>query len=78
MIALARLIFESCPFGPEWSALLAGFAVIGPDGQMYLTPMGEIYLESVWCTNPRSSPHAAGIVTAWNDIGVRAKCSCRS
>lgn len=44
---LARFIFESCMLGPAWGALLAGFAVIGMDGQMYLTPAGETYLESV-------------------------------
>lgn len=47
MNALAAIIFETCPFGPAWAALLAGFAVIGPDGQMYLTPAGENYLESL-------------------------------
>lgn len=42
------MIYEFlAPLGPHWSALLAGFAVIGFDGQLYLTPLGEEYLERV-------------------------------
>lgn len=47
MNTLARVIFETCPFGPAYSALLAGFAAIGFDGQMYLTKAGAAYLESL-------------------------------
>lgn len=30
--------------GPIWSAVFAGFAVIGWDGEPHLTPLGEQYL----------------------------------
>jgi hypothetical protein len=40
-----RLLYESlAPFGPVWSALAAGFAAVGPWGQLYLTDAGEKYL----------------------------------
>jgi len=35
-------LYESlAPLGPLWSALLAGFAVMGPTGRVYLTAAGE-------------------------------------
>jgi hypothetical protein len=41
------LFYESlAPFGPVWSALAAGFAVVGPWGQLYLTDAGQKYLET--------------------------------
>ena len=42
---IARLIFETCPFGPFWSAILSGFAAVDLFGQLYLTPAGAAYLE---------------------------------
>jgi hypothetical protein len=43
---ITGLLFEmSCPFwGPMWSALASGYAVIGLDGQVYLTDAGAEYL----------------------------------
>jgi len=46
-----RFVFENSPFDPLVCSLLAGFAVIGLDWQPYLTPAGEMYLES--CDAPR-------------------------
>ena len=45
MKVVARFIFESSPWNPFWSAWLAGYAVIGPDGQIYLTSAGQEYLD---------------------------------
>jgi hypothetical protein len=45
--ALRRLLFESSPWGPFWSAILVGFAAVGFDGRVYLTDAGSAYLESV-------------------------------
>ena len=44
---ISRLIFESCPLGPFWSALIAGYAIVGLDGLTYITPLGELYLEAL-------------------------------
>jgi hypothetical protein len=41
---LARFIFETSPCGPFLTALAAGYAVAGPDGQIYLTDAGQEYL----------------------------------
>jgi hypothetical protein len=40
------LLFEmiSPSWGPMWSALAVGYAVIGLDGQVYLTDVGAEYL----------------------------------
>lgn len=43
--ALASFLFETSLFDPAASALLVGFAVLGWDGQFYLTPSGQQYLE---------------------------------
>ena len=45
MKSLARLLFESSPWSPFWSAWSVGFVVVGSDGQFYLTSSGEEYLE---------------------------------
>lgn len=45
MKALARFLFEVSPFNEFWSAFFAGFAIVGPDGRVYLTRAGEEYLE---------------------------------
>ena len=42
----ARFIFENSPWGPLFSALAAGFAEYGFDGQVYLTRSGAEYLEA--------------------------------
>ena len=43
---LMGLLFEtiSPSWGPMWSALTVGYAVIGLDGQVYLTDAGAEYL----------------------------------
>lgn len=46
MIDLQRFIFETCPLGPEWSALLSGYGMF-LFGEIYITPTGEAYLASV-------------------------------
>lgn len=46
-MALQRALYESpavVALGPAWSALFVGFAVMGPDGRLYLTAAGEAYL----------------------------------
>jgi hypothetical protein len=47
MKAFARLIFETSPLTPFWSAIAAGFAMAGPDGRVYLTNAGQEYLDSL-------------------------------
>jgi hypothetical protein len=38
-------LYESLSYlGPVWSALAAGFAAVGPWGELYLTDAGERYL----------------------------------
>jgi hypothetical protein len=46
MTIITGLIFEmiSPSWGPMWSALAIGYAVIGLDGQVYLTDAGAEYL----------------------------------
>lgn len=45
---MSAVIYESLAhLGPYWSALFAGFAVMGLDGQMYLTASGETYLATI-------------------------------
>ncbi len=44
----AAFIYENLAhLGPYWSAIFAGFAVMGLDGQFYLTSAGEEYLASI-------------------------------
>ena len=45
-MTIAGLLFEmiSPSWGPMWSPLAAGYAVIGLDGQVYLTDAGAEYL----------------------------------
>jgi hypothetical protein len=45
MKTFARLIFESSLLDPLWTALVAGYATVGPDGIVYLTESGAEYLE---------------------------------
>jgi hypothetical protein len=41
----AAFWYESlASLGPFWSAWLAGYAVVGADGQVYLTDAGAAYL----------------------------------
>ena len=47
MKSLTRFLFETSPFNEFWSAWLAGYAVIGADGQVYLTAAGKEYLETL-------------------------------
>ena len=43
---IARSLFENNQFcDPLWAALVAGYAMIGPDGIVYLTREGAEYLE---------------------------------
>jgi hypothetical protein len=46
MTIITGLLFEmiSPSWGPMWSALAVGYAVIGLDGQVYLTAAGADYL----------------------------------
>ena len=46
MTIITGLLFEmiSPSWGPMWSALAVGYAVIGFDGQVYLTDAGADYL----------------------------------
>ena len=46
MTIITGLLFEmiSPSWGPMWSALVVGYAVIGLDGQVYLTDAGADYL----------------------------------
>lgn len=46
MTVITGLLFEMISFswGPMWSALAVGYAVIGLDGQVYLTDAGAEYL----------------------------------
>src|SRR4029077_18021485 len=46
MTIITGLLFEmiSPSWGPMWSALAVGYAVIGLDGQVYLTDAGGEYL----------------------------------
>ncbi len=44
MKALMRFLFENSPWEPSWTALIVGYAILGFDGQMYLTDAGEEYL----------------------------------
>jgi len=46
MTMIVGLLFEmiSPSWGPTWSALAVGYAVIGLDGQVYLTDAGAKYL----------------------------------
>ncbi|MCA1379446.1 hypothetical protein I6F34_01250 [Bradyrhizobium sp. BRP05] len=47
MLALQAITYEALAFlGPELSALCAGFAVM-IYGELYITPAGEAYLESL-------------------------------
>lgn len=47
MLALQAFTYEALAFlGPELSALCAGFAIM-ICGEMYVTPAGEAYLESL-------------------------------
>jgi hypothetical protein len=45
MKSLARILFEASPFNEFWSAWAVGFAIVGPDGRVYLTDAGAEYLE---------------------------------
>ncbi len=45
MKSFVRCLFENSPWEPSWTALLVGYAVLGFDGQMYLTNAGEEYLD---------------------------------
>jgi hypothetical protein len=47
MKSLCRLLFECSPWGPFWAAWFAGYAVVGPDGRVYLTDAGAEYLEGL-------------------------------
>ena len=47
MKAFARFLFENSPWEPSWTALIVGYAVLGLDGQMYLSLAGEEYLEGI-------------------------------
>jgi hypothetical protein len=42
--SMNRFIFENCPLGPLWSAILSGFAAVDWWGNVYLTKLGEAYL----------------------------------
>ena len=46
MTTITGLLFDmiSPSWGPMWSALAVGYAVIGFDGQVYLTDAGADYL----------------------------------
>jgi hypothetical protein len=46
MTMITGFLFEiiSPSWGPKWSALAVGYAVIGLDGQVYLTNAGAEYL----------------------------------
>jgi hypothetical protein len=47
MHALQALTYEALSFlGPVWSALCSGFAVV-ICGELYLTPAGQAYLDSL-------------------------------
>ena len=46
MTFLSRLIFEYSPFDPLITSLMSGYAAIGFDMRVYLTPAGAEYLES--------------------------------
>ncbi len=45
MKALLRFLFENSPWEPSWTALIVGYAVLGFDGQMYLSSEGQDYLD---------------------------------
>ena len=45
MTCILRYLFEASPFGPVLSALMVGYAIVGADGQLYLTDLGAAYLE---------------------------------
>ena len=45
--AAARFLFENSLLDPFWSALCAGFCIVGSDGQVYLTDAGAAYLEEI-------------------------------
>lgn len=45
--AFAKFIFETSPFDPLTTALLAGFAEFGFDGRVHLTRAGESYLSGI-------------------------------
>jgi hypothetical protein len=47
MKSLTRFLFECSPWGPFWTALAVGYAVVGPDGIVYLTDAGAKYLEGL-------------------------------
>ncbi len=43
---LLRFRFENAPWEPPWwTALIVGYAVLGFDGQMYLSSEGQDYLD---------------------------------
>jgi hypothetical protein len=45
MKILVRFLFENSPFDAFWASWLAGFCVIGMDGQVYLSDAGQEYLD---------------------------------
>ena len=45
--AIATVLFESSPFDPFLSAWLVGFCIVGPDGQVCITELGEEYLRDL-------------------------------
>lgn len=50
MLTLQAITYEALAFlGPVWSAVLAGFAVFLM-GDLYLTPAGQAYLDSLELT----------------------------
>jgi hypothetical protein len=56
MTIITRLLFEmiSPSWGPTWSALAVGYAVVGLNGRAYLTDAGAEYLAWV---GARASSH---------------------
>jgi hypothetical protein len=47
MNIIARILFETSPWSPTLTALAVGYAVIGWDGQIYLSAAGQEYLDGV-------------------------------
>lgn len=47
MKAFIRFVFENSILDPAWTALVCGYAVVGFDGQLYLSQAGQDYLEEI-------------------------------
>jgi hypothetical protein len=42
-----RFVFENCPLGPVWAAILSGYASVDWFGDVHLTRAGADYLAAL-------------------------------